>query len=255
MLGPQHPLAGLQCAAQEWFGVAVAALGLVQDGQVVDAAEGTGVLGPQHPLAGLQCVAEERLGLAVAALDAIKLGQVVDADECIRMLGTPHPPGISIGDAGDLLGLGIAALYVQSDADAIQGIDRGLRIRLGPALLPQGCGHLIDQGLIVRCRGVGPGMRGGGQGQRQGQAQEQGAGRQGHSDLHGDKPGCGNAKILSRRHGGTEKKQPNRVLDLRPRPGAGQVGTRQRRDQDTARYRWRSILSVMHFLLCASVSP
>jgi len=50
MLGPQHPLAAFQCAAVERLGLAVAALGLVQEGQVVKAVEGIGMLGAQHPL-------------------------------------------------------------------------------------------------------------------------------------------------------------------------------------------------------------
>ena len=68
MARPEHLAAALQGLRVERLGLAVAALALVEHGQVVEADEGVGMVLAQHLAAELQGLLEERLGLAVAAL-------------------------------------------------------------------------------------------------------------------------------------------------------------------------------------------
>jgi hypothetical protein len=73
-------LADCQCAFVERLGLGVAALLVVEQGQVVEAGGDSGMIGPQRLLVDCQRALVERLGLGVATLRAIELGQVVEAD-------------------------------------------------------------------------------------------------------------------------------------------------------------------------------
>jgi hypothetical protein len=67
------------------------ALGLEQEGQVVEALGGGGVVGPQHPLADLQGALEERPGGGQLALVLEQAGQVVEAAGGVGVVGPQHP--------------------------------------------------------------------------------------------------------------------------------------------------------------------
>ena len=86
MLLAEHALAGLERALIERLGLAVAALGLIQQRQIVDACERVGMLLAEHPLSGLERALQERLGLAVAALGLIERRQIVHASKRVGML-------------------------------------------------------------------------------------------------------------------------------------------------------------------------
>ena len=72
---------GLEGFKVERLGLRVAALVLVQDGQVVHGVERGRVVVPEHALAGLEGFEVERLGLVVAALVLVQDGQVVRRGE------------------------------------------------------------------------------------------------------------------------------------------------------------------------------
>ena len=78
-------------ALEKRLGLAIAALGLIQRGQIVHAGKRIGMLLAEHPLAGLQRAPVERLGLAVAALGLIQARQIVHACKRIGMLLAQHP--------------------------------------------------------------------------------------------------------------------------------------------------------------------
>ena len=68
MVGPERLLVGWRGALVERLGLGVAALGVVQPGQVVERRRDIGMVGAQRLLADAKRALVERLGLGVAAL-------------------------------------------------------------------------------------------------------------------------------------------------------------------------------------------
>ena len=127
VLGPQRLLADGEAALEERLGLGVAALVLVQPGQVVERGAHVGVVGPQRLLADGEAALVERLGLGVAALGPVQPGQVV---ERLCHVGVVRPQRLlADGEAAlvQRLGLGVAALRpVQHGQVVEQGADVGV---------------------------------------------------------------------------------------------------------------------------------
>ena len=79
MLGPEGLLEDRQRPLIERLGLGVPALGLVEQGQVVEALGHVRVLGPEGLLEDRQRPLIKRLGLGVPALGLVEQGQVVEA--------------------------------------------------------------------------------------------------------------------------------------------------------------------------------
>jgi hypothetical protein len=78
VVGPQHLLIYRERALVEWLSLAVAALCLVEHGEVVEVRGEVGVVGLQRILVDGKRALVEWLGLGVAALLAVKVGQLGD---------------------------------------------------------------------------------------------------------------------------------------------------------------------------------
>ncbi len=91
MLLAQHPLAGLERAPIERLGFGVAALVLIERGQIVHNRQRTAVLLAQHPLTSLERAPIERPGFGVAALVLKEQGEIVHALKRIGVLLAQHP--------------------------------------------------------------------------------------------------------------------------------------------------------------------
>src|SRR5215831_5780033 len=85
MAGPEHLAARLQRFPIERLRLAVAALGVVEKGQVVEAGQRVRMAEPEHLAPRLQRFPIERLRLAVAALGVVETGQVVEAGQGSRV--------------------------------------------------------------------------------------------------------------------------------------------------------------------------
>ena len=97
-------------ALVERLGLGVAALGLVQLGQVVERLCDIGVVGAQRLLVDRQRALIERLGLGVAALVLVQQGQVVERCSHIGVVGAERLLADRQRALEERLGLGVAAL-------------------------------------------------------------------------------------------------------------------------------------------------
>ena len=96
----QRFLVDLQRLAEQRLGLGVVALGLVQQGQVVQAGGVVGVLLAQRLLLDLQRLPVERLGLGVVALVVVQQCQVVQAGGVVGVLSRPASASGSPAPAG-----------------------------------------------------------------------------------------------------------------------------------------------------------
>ena len=90
MLLAERPLACLQGALEERLGFAIAALGLIERRQIVDAEQACRDVPCRACARSPPRRAEKRLGLAITALGPIQHRQIVHADERIGMLLAEH---------------------------------------------------------------------------------------------------------------------------------------------------------------------
>src|SRR5215831_9558749 len=77
----------------ERLGLQVAALGIIEGGEIVHALKRVGMLLAEHPLTGFQRALIERLGVRVAALGLIEGGEIVHACKRVGMLLAKDPVG------------------------------------------------------------------------------------------------------------------------------------------------------------------
>ena len=99
-----------QRALVERLGVGVAALGLVQRGQVVERGGDIGVIGAERLLADRESALVERLGVGVAALGLVQHGQIVEHGRDIGVIGAERLLGDRQRALVERLGVGVAAL-------------------------------------------------------------------------------------------------------------------------------------------------
>ncbi len=99
MLWPQGLLPDRQRPLVERLGFGVAALGVVQRGEIVEAGGDVRMIGPERLLPDRQGSPLERLGLGVAALGLVQIGEVVEA---LRDIGMVRPERLLIDRQGAL---------------------------------------------------------------------------------------------------------------------------------------------------------
>src|SRR3954447_10101195 len=99
VLGAEHFLTNVEGAAEERFGVAVAALVMVEPRQVVEGSGGVGVIGAARFLINVNDAAEERFGVAVLC-PFLEVEPSVVQQRCSSLgLDVPlaHPIGTDLG--------------------------------------------------------------------------------------------------------------------------------------------------------------
>ena len=120
MVGAERLLAQRQGALVQRLGLGVAALALVQKGEVVERGADRGVVGAERLLGDRQGALVQRLGLGGAALAVVQHGEVVERLADIGVVGAERLLEERQGALVQRLGLGGAALALVQPGEVVE---------------------------------------------------------------------------------------------------------------------------------------